>query len=236
MSRKTKELAQARKIEIVKRRKRNRIVAGAVAVALLGGVAWSYSAIVAIPPIAKRMADWDVNQVGPNDVTFGDPKAPARVTEYGSLTCIHCKNFHDRAFADFKKDYVDTGKVYFVYSHFPYDAASQQAATVVACLPKGEQGAAVSKLYDVQSDWAGEKDVTGSVINAIGLGAEKVGDLLKCVTDGEKLAEVTKTAYESGSQRGIVSTPTFVVNGGVYEGFMGSDVLGKLALDTASKK
>jgi protein-disulfide isomerase len=52
---------------------------------------------------------------------------------------------------------------------------------------------------------------------------------LTCITDGKMREQVTKTAYEAGS-RGIASTPSFVINGGVYEGFMSSEVLGKIAL------
>jgi protein-disulfide isomerase len=234
MSRKTKEAAKIRATQAIAHRKRNRIVAGVVALAALGGLAWAYGEVVNTPPVAVRSATWDVRQVGSNDVAYGDPKAPARVTEYGSLTCVHCKDFHDKAFASFKKDYVDTGKVYFVYSHFPYDAASLQAATAVSCLPKDRRAAAISKLYDTQSDWAGEEDVAGSVVTALGLDAATNGQVVNCLVDGRTREAVTKTAFESGSVKGVASTPTFVVNGGVYEGFMSSDVLGAIALSTVS--
>jgi protein-disulfide isomerase len=229
MSRKTKIQAEARKAEAIRTRKRNRIIAAVAAVAVLGGIGFAYSSIVGTAPGPLRAATWDTKAVAPTDIALGDPKAPARITEYGSLTCVHCADFHERAFSEFKKDYIDTGKVYFVYSHFPYDAPSLQAASAVACLPKDKQPDALATLYESQKSWVFESDVTGAVMTKLGMGAGGSGDVLKCVTDGAKRDQVTKTAYEAGS-RGIASTPTFVINGGVYEGFMSADVLGKIAL------
>jgi protein-disulfide isomerase len=228
MSRKTKIQAEARKVEAIRKRKRNRIVAAVAAVAILGGVGFAYSSIVGTVPGPLRAATWDTKAVAATDIALGNPKAPARITEYGSLTCIHCADFHERAFADFKKDYIDTGKVYFVYSHFPYDGPSLQAASVVACLPREKQADALATLYESQKSWVFENDVTGAVLTKLGQGTAD-GSVLKCVTDGTRREQVTKTAYEAGS-RGIASTPTFVINGGVYEGFMSADVLGKIAL------
>jgi len=229
MSRKTKIDADARKLEAVRKRKRNRILAGAVSVAILGGIALAYSAIIGSTPQPIRTATWDTKAVGPTDIAMGDPKAPARITEHGSLTCVHCADFHQRAFSDFKRDFIDTGKVYFVYSHFPYDGPSLQAATAVACLPKARQADALSTLYDSQIEWATQQDVTGSVLSRLKLGAAETSAAIKCVTDGQKGSQVTQAAYEARG-RGVASTPTFVINEGVYEGFMSSEVLGRIAL------
>jgi protein-disulfide isomerase len=228
MSRKTKIEAATRKMEAIKRRKRNRIVLSVSAAVILGSIAVAYSAIVNTAPGALRAATWDTKAVAATDIAMGDPKAPARITEYGALDCPHCADFHERAFGKFKKDYVDTGKVYFVYSPFPYNTVGLQAATVVACLPKANQADALSTLYR-QRNWVFNEDVTGSAVSELKLSADESASMLTCITDGKMREQVTKTAYEAGS-RGIASTPSFVINGGVYEGFMSSEVLGKIAL------
>lgn len=235
MSRKTKEAAKIRAAEAIGRRKRRRLIAGALGFAMTGIIGLAYGMIVSSPPVASRQADWNVGEVKSHDVAFGNPKAPARVTEYGSLTCHHCKDFHDRAFSAFKRDYVDTGKVYFVFRHFPYDAASLEAATAVSCLPKDKRGDAVSTLYDLQSQWAGEQDVAGAAVSALHLDQETSASVSRCLVEGRRREEITKSAYEAGSRNGIASTPTFVVNDGVYEGFMSAQVLGELAVSTAKE-
>jgi Protein-disulfide isomerase len=228
MSRKTKIEAEARKADAIRKKKRNRIIAAGGTFAVLAGISFAYSSIVGTLPTPVRKATWDTNAVAPTDIGMGDPKAPARITEHGSLTCIHCANFHNNAFADFKRDYIDTGKVFFVYSHFPYDGPSLQAATAVACLPKDKQAQALTTLYKDQQSWVMEKDVTGAVLTKVRMTGD-TDKILKCVTDGAKREQVTKTAYEAGG-RGVASTPTFVINDGVYEGFLSSEVLGKIAL------
>jgi len=229
MSRKTKIDAEARKIEAIRKRKRNRIIGAGVAILAVGGIAFGWTTVTGIVPEPIRKADWDVKAVAPTDIAMGNPRAPARITEYGSLTCIHCANFHERAFGDFKRDYIDTGKVYFVYSHFPYDAPSLQAATAVSCLPKAKQADALVTLYESQGDWAVQKDVTGSVLSRLGLSSDETDSAVKCVTDARNQEQVTKVSYEARG-RGVSSTPTFVINDGVYEGFMNADVLGNIAL------
>lgn len=225
-----KDEAEARKIEAIRRRKRNRTIAAGVVVLALAGIAYGWSAVTSMAPDPVSTATWNIKAVGSTDIAMGDPKAPARITEHGSLTCVHCADFHEKAFGDFKRDFIDTGKVYFVYSHFPYDAPSLQAATAVACLPKQRQADALVTLYRNQSDWASQQDITGTVINSLKLSPDETKAAMNCVTDGRKGEQVTKRGYEARN-RGIASTPTFIINDGVYEGFMSSEVLGKIALD-----
>ena len=40
------------------------------------------------------------------------------VIEYGSLTCPHCATFSREVFPELKKDYIDTGKVRFIFASF----------------------------------------------------------------------------------------------------------------------
>lgn len=228
MSRKTKIEAEARKAEAIRTRKRNRMIAATVAIVAVGGAAFGWTTITSMAPEPVRRASWDINAVAATDIAMGDPKAPSRVTEHGSLTCIHCANFHERAFADFKRDFIDTGKVYFVYSHFPYDAPSLEAATAVACLPTNKQADALTILYEKQSEWSTQQDVTGAVLNQLGLSADETNSAIRCVTDGRKRDQVTETGFKARG-RGVASTPTFIINDGVYEGFMSSEVLGKIA-------
>src|SRR5262245_20812558 len=53
------------------------------------------------------------------DMAIGDPKAPVQLIEYASVTCPHCREFHDRTWAKLKANYIDTGKVRFIFREFP---------------------------------------------------------------------------------------------------------------------
>lgn len=63
-------------------------------------------------------------------VAFGNPRAPVKVVMYHSLTCHHCIDFKLKHFPDFKKQYVDTGRVYFMFKDFPTDEFSLKLAII----------------------------------------------------------------------------------------------------------
>src|SRR6185437_15788128 len=44
------------------------------------------------------------------------------VVEYGSLTCPHCATFSREVFPELKKDYIDAGKVRYIFREFPRNA------------------------------------------------------------------------------------------------------------------
>ena len=51
------------------------------------------------------------------ELTMGDPSG-VPVIEYGSLTCPHCAVFSKETFPQIKADYIDTGKVRFIFREF----------------------------------------------------------------------------------------------------------------------
>src|SRR5471030_1135093 len=62
---------------------------------------------------------------------LGYPAAPILVEMYSDFQCPHCKHLHETFLPGFIKDYVDTGKVYFICREFPlpgFGARSREAA------------------------------------------------------------------------------------------------------------
>jgi protein-disulfide isomerase len=51
------------------------------------------------------------------ELTVGDPSG-VPIVEYGSLTCPHCATFSREVFPELKKDYIDTGKIRFIFREF----------------------------------------------------------------------------------------------------------------------
>lgn len=227
MSRKTKELAQARVAAEQKKRKSRRITRSVIAAAAFIGVGYATVSYITTPLEASARATWDTGKVYPTDITFGDPKAPVRITEYGSLTCIHCSQFHKKALPDFLRNYVDTGKAYLVFRHFPYDASGLAGAQAVSCLPAADRARAVSTLMAHQDDWMMYDKAGLAALDLFGLSPEDRRKAGECVENGvhaQAIGEVTMEAR----QNGISSTPTFVVGDKVYPGFIGATALGRI--------
>ncbi|UJQ21131.1 DsbA family protein [Wolbachia endosymbiont of Delia radicum] len=74
----------------------------------------------------------------PDDKLLGDPKAPILMIEYASLTCYHCSLFHRNVFPKIKEKYIDTGKMLYIFRHFPLDYRGLKAAMLSHCYEKQE--------------------------------------------------------------------------------------------------
>ena len=61
--------------------------------------------------------------VSPDDMAIGSPNAPVTLIEYASSTCPHCAEFHETVWDQLKTNYIDTGRVRFVFREFPTDPA-----------------------------------------------------------------------------------------------------------------
>ncbi|MEC7667587.1 MAG: thioredoxin domain-containing protein, partial [Pseudomonadota bacterium] len=55
------------------------------------------------------------------EMVLGAEDAPVEIIEYASYTCPHCANFHTDVFDEIKKNYIETGKVKFVYREVYFD-------------------------------------------------------------------------------------------------------------------
>ena len=87
------------------------------------GLAASGVALVATPTIARAAA----LPAADGDMTLGSPKAKVQVVEYASLSCTHCAHWNNDVFPTFKKRFIDTGKVRYVFREFltePYQFAA----------------------------------------------------------------------------------------------------------------
>ena len=59
--------------------------------------------------------------------------ANIEIIEFASLTCGHCAKFHNEVFPKIKKEFIDTGKVSFVYKDFPLDKFALKASVIARC-------------------------------------------------------------------------------------------------------
>lgn len=227
MSKKTKELAIARVAAETKKRKRRNITRSVIAGVLFVGLGYAAGSYITTPIDATSTANWDTSKVYPTDITFGDPKAPVRITEYASLTCIHCSKFHDQTIPSLLKDYVDTGKAYLVFRHFPYDASGLAGAQAVSCLQPDQRAAAVKVMMEKQTDWVRYDKAGLAALDLLELSPsdrQKAGECVEKGTYEKAVGEVTAEAIRNG----ISSTPTLVIGDKVYPGFVGPAALARL--------
>src|SRR3989344_8516599 len=76
-----------------------------------------------------------------DDPFLGDKKAPVTIVEFSDFQCPYCARFRQQTFDQIKQEYIDTGKVRFVYRDFPLSSIhpmAQKAAEAAECAD--EQG------------------------------------------------------------------------------------------------
>ena len=69
----------------------------------------------------------------PTDHVLGKADAPNIIIDYFSLTCPHCANFHAAVLPVVKRDWIDTGRLRFIYRHFPSDAVATRGSLLAEC-------------------------------------------------------------------------------------------------------
>jgi protein-disulfide isomerase len=55
------------------------------------------------------------------EMALGPEDAAVTVIEYASFTCPHCASFHADQFKQLKAEYIDTGKIRFIYRDVYFD-------------------------------------------------------------------------------------------------------------------
>lgn len=82
------------------------------------------------------------------EYALGAEDAPLTVIEYASYTCPHCKTFHEGTIKEFKKNYVETGKVRYIYREVYFDRFGLWAGMVARCQPGAAGGAETTEATE----------------------------------------------------------------------------------------
>ena len=73
-------------------------------------------------------------------MALGPANAPVTITEYASMTCPHCAAFNENVFPKIKSEYIDTGKVRYVFREFPLDIKAAAGSMLARCIAKDDAG------------------------------------------------------------------------------------------------
>jgi protein-disulfide isomerase len=154
------------------------------------------------------------------DMALGPANASVTITEFASMTCPHCAAFNETVFPKIKSEYVDTGKVRYVFREFPLDIKAAAGSMLARCIAKDDAGkyfAVVDMLFRQQNDWV-LKNTTETLTRIgkqAGLSQQAVEDCLKDQALLDKIAADQK--YASDVLK-VDSTPTFFINGEKIKG------------------
>ena len=193
---------------------------------LLAGAA--VAALAATPALAQEEgAPVDLAELlkppALGDMALGaDEGAKVTIVEYASATCPHCAAFHKDVWPKLKADYVDTGKIRFIFREFPLNDPALAAFMIARAAPKESYFPLIGVFFDTLETWA--KDPANGLLNIAkqaGFTQEKFDATLK----DEKLAKGIMEIRDAGAKFGVQGTPTFFLNGKPMRGEVTYDSL-----------
>lgn len=203
----------------------------------IGGFVWMNSSQITPPGLSDlgaahaQSAD-EIDTSGVIEMTMGDENAPITFVEYASFTCPHCQRFHKDVFPQLKADYIDTGKVKFIYREVYFDGPGLWAGMMARCGGEDRYFGLVDLIYENQRTWTqGQPAQIAANLKKMGKLAGMTDEQLDaCLQDGEKARAMTAVFQQNAQADNVRATPSFVIDGKL-ESNMSYDAL-KTLLDS----
>ena len=145
------------------------------------------------------------------DMAVGSEKAPVTIIEYASATCPHCAEFHEKEWPIIKKEYVDTGKVRFIFREFPLDQLALAAFMLARCVPKEKYFALQGLIWKNQRTWV--KNPKAELLKLAKLAGMTEKDFDACLKNQKLANSIVGISKNANRDFQVDSTPTFFING-----------------------
>lgn len=151
-----------------------------------------------------------------DDPVLGAADAPVTIVEFSDLECPYCQRHHQLTFPQLKQQYIDTGKVRYVFKHFP----------LIQIHPHARPAAEISQCANAQGKFwefadkafANQKALTDPDLQRyateVGVDAATLQDCLANATT----AQIVSADQQAGVAAGVTGTPGFFINGQRLEG------------------
>jgi len=184
--------------------------------------------IVQVPQAVQRPTQPSVPSIisvsFDDDPVKGNPNAAVTIVEFSDFQCPFCKRFADQTLPSLQRDYIDTGKVNFVYRDFPLDNIHPNARTAHIAAECADEQEGFWQYHDIlfekQGQWARQSaaeanDSFKQFASDVGLDLTSFSSCL----DSQSFADEVNKDYLEGVNYGITGTPTFFI-GNAKDGFV----------------
>ena len=168
-------------------------------------------------PTAPAASGSNAEYLVPNDHVTGRADAPVTVVEYASVACGACAGWHQQVYPEFKKKYVDTGKVRYVFREYVTGVPEYADAgfMIALCAPEENYFKNISFQFErfnqiMKMGQQGKaRDAYIGIAKSAGLSED---EFTSCMQNSE-LRDQYKAKMQTGIDAGVTSTPVFFING-----------------------
>ncbi|QSP94871.1 thioredoxin domain-containing protein [Marinobacter salinisoli] len=164
-------------------------------------------------PVASANAEPFPAELDQFGISVGPDDAPVVVREFADYQCPACGRFSEAA-RRLKDEYVDAGKVRFVFFDLPLQQHANAVPAAMAARCAGDQDAYWAmhdRLFDAQTEWSGSGDPVATFTRyAEDLGLEE-RRFRRCMTTDLHLDDIEQSRRVAMQLR-LTSTPSVLVD------------------------
>jgi protein-disulfide isomerase len=163
------------------------------------------------------------------DMVLGSADAPITIVEYAAVTCPHCARVSQQVFPKVKSQYIDTGKVRYVFREYPLNKIDIAGFMLARRIANGDSNKYFA-IIDIEfKQQAALYEKTTETLHRIGkqagMSPKQINDTLADQAMMDKIEADEKYASDTLKVEG---TPTFFING--------EKVVGELSFDEMDAK
>lgn len=191
-------------------------------------------------PVARpaAAADWStrIAATAQGGLLIGNPNAPVKIVEFGSLTCPHCRHFHETGLPALRAKGLSAGRISYEYRSFSLNGIDLMAGLLLQCQAAPKAWALVNRIYARQDELVQPfMAITDADREAIGkLPADQQGQRMAelgklpafaavagiarpqyeaCIAAKPGMDRLMAIRADAVQTHGLTGTPSFLING-----------------------
>ncbi len=171
------------------------------------------------PSAAPSAAAVEVSSVSfEGEPSAGDSSAKVTVIEYSDYECPFCSKFFSESYGKLKTEYIDTGKINFIFKDFPlgFHDKAIPAAAAANCVLRDLGNEKYFEMHDMIFSNQRSLNDANLKVWATELGIDSA-NYDSCIIDSSIIDEINEDLVE-GSALGVSGTPSFFINGKLIVG------------------
>ena len=158
-----------------------------------------------------------------DDMSLGSPAAKVTMIEYASVACPHCARFNNEVFPTFKAQFIDTGKVHYVFREMLVggDQEMSMAAAgflLARCAGKDKYFSVVDTIFHDQEQIYKSGDVRDGLLKIAQSAGMTEPQFTACISDDKSIRALNDRVETYSKRDHITGTPTFIINGKTLDG------------------
>jgi protein-disulfide isomerase len=149
---------------------------------------------------------------------LGAPEAPLTLIEFSDYQCPYCRQFFETTLPALKAEYIETGRLRYVFRDFPLDRLHSQARKAAEAAHCAREQGQYWSMHDLLFHHQQALQVEQLQAYARRLGLDAIA-FESCLEQGTYAAAVQK-GVEEGTAAGVQGTPAFFLGKTSAEGTM----------------